>query len=90
MALTSAAINVFVQDRRTTPQYMLFENNVPLSHTAKHFAAILDTLTEHTWGLTVSLRDFTDVALSSLPPKHSRAAARKELNYDYKETYATI
>jgi hypothetical protein len=73
------------QDRRTTPQYILLENNVSLSHSAKHFAAVLDSLTEHTWGLTVSLKDFPDIALSSTPSKGSRAA-RRELNYDYRET----
>jgi hypothetical protein len=73
------------QDRRTTPQYVLLENNVPLSYSAKHFAALLDTLTDNTWGLTVTLKDFTDTAMSTGPLKATRGA-KKEANFDYKET----
>lgn len=74
----------FSKNVRRTPQYVLLEGNTPLSASAKHFEAILDALTEHTWGLTVSLMDFTDLALA-VPHKSSKAA-RREPNFDYKET----
>lgn len=63
---------------------MLLEGNAPFSATVQHFDAILDALTEHTWGVTVSLKDFTELALSA--PSKSSKAARRELNFDYKET----
>ena len=65
----------------------------------KHFAALLDTLTENTWGMTVTLRDFTDLAMSSAiaigagaggATQRGKSTARHEPNYDYKETYAYI
>lgn len=72
-----------LQDVRRTPQYLLLEGNTPFSTSVKHFDAILDVLTEHTWGVTVSLKDFTDLALTA--PHKSSKTARKELNFDYKE-----
>jgi hypothetical protein len=58
------------------------------STTVKHFAAILDALTEHTWGLTVSLKDFSDVSISASRPvaPGKKGGIRKELNHEYKET----
>ncbi len=80
------------QDRRNTLQYILLEDNPPMTATVKHFEALLDVLTEHTWGLTVSLKDFASAGEGESPQvsaKKAAAAARKEPNYDYKETLAT-
>ena len=81
-----------MQDRRATPQYLLLENNTPLSYSVRHFAPVLDSLTDHTWGLTVSLKDFTDVAITfNRPLPHAgkkgagAAVVHKDLNHDYKE-----
>lgn len=60
-----------------------------MSSSTKHFEALLEVLTEHTWGLTASLPDFPDPAQPpSLPQKQTKkaaAAARRELNFDYKD-----
>lgn len=59
-----------------------------MTSTVKHFEALLDALTEHTWGLTVSLKDFATPGETGplVSAKKAAAAARKEPNYDYKET----
>lgn len=59
-----------------------------MSATLKHFEALLEVLTEHTWGLTASLKDFAPPGEAGphVSSKKAAAAARKEPNYDYKET----
>lgn len=76
------------QDRRYTPQYILLHNNPPLTAMVQHFEALLGVLTEETWGLCATLRDFADPAQTTpaaVSKKKAAAAARKEPNYDYKE-----
>jgi hypothetical protein len=55
----------------------------------QHFEALLEVLTEETWGLCATLRDFADPAqitpAAAVSQKKAAAAARKEPNYDYKE-----
>jgi len=59
-----------------------------MSSAAKHFETLLEVLTEHTWGLTASLPDFSDPAQPAPHQKLTKkaaAAARRELNFDYKD-----
>lgn len=70
----------------------MLEDNPPMTATVKHFEALLDVLTEHTWGMTASLKDFASPgeAAPHVSAKKAAAAARKEPNYDYKETYVKM
>lgn len=50
----------------------------------RNFESLLDALTDHTWGLTVSLEDFTNNAQIVTGSK-AKKGAKRELNVDYKE-----
>lgn len=55
------------------------------SKTVREFAAILDTLTEQTWGVTISLQDLSDNFLSTSKLNKNKSGSKRELNLDYKE-----
>ncbi len=61
------------------------DGNVPLSMNAKHFPALLEVLTTHIWGLSVSLQDFADSVAAHLEQDHIRKKSSAP-NNDYRET----
>eukprot|EP01038_Epipyxis_sp_PR26KG_P010248 gene10248-13784_t len=73
----------FLKDRKITPQYILLDNNVPLSETAVHFNHIIDVLSESTWGITVSLQDYSH---SSMTSRQIKKISTNKINEDYIET----
>ena len=50
--------------RKATPQYLLLHGNTPLSSSSST-SKILSTLTSDTWGLSLSLKDISEVAYDS-------------------------
>lgn len=84
-------MNGVLRDRRGSPQYILLNGNMPLARwSPKHSVSLLlDALSVHTWGLGITLQDFTDL----MPPEgrgppsspKKQAIAAKGKNRDYKE-----
>lgn len=65
--------------------------NSKMAHNCKNFSEILNTLSDHTWGLTVSLQDISHLSMSRHHsahqlPKRSEAYLKTHANYDYKES----
>jgi hypothetical protein len=86
-------ISNFEQDRRHSPQYLLMDGNIPLSETVTHFPALLATLTNALWGLSVTLLDFADNVMSHQGPQEQgqgRGSPKKKgvgrgLQQEYRE-----
>eukprot|EP01035_Chromulina_nebulosa_P022764 gene22764-29474_t len=72
-----------LKDRSTAPQYILLAGNlslcdeirVPISH-------FIDALTAETWGLTITLPDFS---ATLIPDDNKRDTKKNDLHADYKE-----
>lgn len=77
-----------LQDRRTTPQYILLDENTPLSKSVKSFSAIIDALTDHTWGFSITMQDFHPIQLKLKDTSKQKKMIKEnknEANEDYKE-----
>ena len=63
--------------RKRSPQYVLLHGNMPLGTSSKTFINVIRALTDSTWGITISLQDFSQLAYDSLSsaPKNKVSAA---------------
>ena len=52
--------------RKRSPQYVLLHGNMPLGASSKTFINVIRALTDSTWGISVSLQDFSQIAHDSL------------------------